>query len=497
MKRSPDMWIESQRMPPGITVLQDMWHWSRVELDAWITRFLDSQSGWLSGTDTFDMVQVPAGGSRPPIMLQGRPLPEVDPARFNWTSEELLYGEYMARQQQQEGRLNEHADPLGLPLARQSHIYVPFTIDLFQALMTLHKEHSSMVALIKEVACMEAEGLIHNEQGFLNGNHKDNAHVPYGDEPSLGDQLQPARWLGSAFFNLQSPNHSLWSVDTFKTWIEQKKPHIHLESGTVFGGPLGARVLVFACSRILQNLDCTRMKRPTPREISGYLTVEGLRGIEKSVTEVIARVRSDIAHSRAILKSSLEERRVAWAREVLTRVAQLGPDSDEDYSLIGVTATSGVPATARLLRVMAAHLDQSTLTGPACVSREAEGDASNSEYEVASCRYVLRKQAEESMERINITEILGSFDSEEEDENDEPIGNQILPPDLAVSVRSNCRRGTMETPVSQHAVVPEVVLETMETELGIVRRKSGRRAATKPEYVSAMEALKKGSTRHK
>ncbi|KAG8697724.1 hypothetical protein FRC08_006354 [Ceratobasidium sp. 394] len=148
---------------------------------------------------------------------------------------------------------------------------------------------------------------------------------------------------------------------------------------------------------------------------------------------------------------------------------------------------------------MANHVDQSALTGPVRSSRKAEGDASDSEYQVVSRRYVQRKQAEESMERIEITEILGAFDSEEEGEDKEPIGNEVLPPDLAVSAVPNRGQGTQQSRASERAVAPDVVQEQFiqEAGSGIMRRKSGRRAATRPEYVSAMAELKKGSTRRK
>ncbi|KAG8734004.1 hypothetical protein FRC10_012005 [Ceratobasidium sp. 414] len=161
MTELPGSWITPQRMPPGITVLHDMQHWSCVELDSWISLLRKSQNGELPAHEIFDMLQVLWTGSRPPLSIQGTPLPDIDPSEHKWTSEELLYTEHMVMSAKEADADACDFELAGLPPAQKTHIYAPFMLDLFQALMTLHKDHADMISLAKETVCMEAEGPVH------------------------------------------------------------------------------------------------------------------------------------------------------------------------------------------------------------------------------------------------------------------------------------------------------------------------------------------------
>jgi hypothetical protein len=103
--------------------------------------------------------------------------------------------------------------------------------------------------------------------GFSDNETSANLHVPTSKVQSLAKQLQPAQWLPCPFFDNYHEQHAKWSLTTFLAWITNTHPHVHLGSGTVFGGPLGVRVLAFALSRILQNIQYMRSIQECPRDI--------------------------------------------------------------------------------------------------------------------------------------------------------------------------------------------------------------------------------------
>jgi hypothetical protein len=172
----------------------------------------------------------------------------------------------------------------------------------------------------------------------------------------LANQLHPARWLPAAFFDTGSDNHALWSIHSFKTWITVYKPHVHAESGTVFGGPLGIRNLVFAASRMHQNIDFARQHESPPRDIShlirGPRRVWSDNDTRRELDSCIAILRTDIARSRTILQVTYQERLLTWRAAIIDSAEKLiglpGPKQTE----IGVSATSGIPKTPDLIREM-------------------------------------------------------------------------------------------------------------------------------------------------
>jgi hypothetical protein len=105
-----------------------------------------------------------------------------------WTPEELLYAEKVKTPSNSDNHLYK-----GLPYARTSHIYVPYMLDLFNALSTMHENTAGMRDLLSTIARMEELGPIHvsvfrvvlfssniaqNSVRFSDNEKTSNLHVP-------------------------------------------------------------------------------------------------------------------------------------------------------------------------------------------------------------------------------------------------------------------------------------------------------------------------------
>jgi hypothetical protein len=88
---------------------------------------------------------------------------------------------------------------------------------------------------------------------------------------SLAKWLQPAEWLPWAFFDHLDDHHMEWSLTSFLSWLTITWPHVHQPTGTVFGGPLGVRVLAFAMSWILQDMSLAHSGQQVPTDIIGVI----------------------------------------------------------------------------------------------------------------------------------------------------------------------------------------------------------------------------------
>jgi hypothetical protein len=180
--------------------------------------------------------------------------------------------------------------------------------------------------------------------------------VPTYPERSLANRLHPARWLPAAFFDRGSENHAFWSILSFKTWITVYKPHIHAQSGTVFGGPLGVRNLIFAVSQMHQNVDFAKQHESPPPDI--LQVIRGPRRVwsdsdaRRELDSCVAALRTDIARSRTILQVTHPERLLAWRTAIIQAAENPTSLGRANQTETGVAATSGVPKTGSLIREM-------------------------------------------------------------------------------------------------------------------------------------------------
>ncbi|KAG9097446.1 hypothetical protein FS749_006280 [Ceratobasidium sp. UAMH 11750] len=359
MKQNPGHAIDPARMPRGVATLRDPRHWKRPKRNAWIDRFCSGQDGGLPEPEVFAYRVLPQLPSAHEIIIDEIRTTPVAGVRIPWTAEELLFGEKMTLETTDATADNRQEQQL--PLARTNHIYAPYSIDLYDALESIHAEEAWMMDLFNEVACMEDEGPIHNGIGFSDNPDNANPHVPHSSLPSLARQLSPASWLPAATFNARDAGYPVWSPDTLKTWINMKKPHIHPGTNTVYAGPLGIRVLAFAISRVVQNINCMAAKKGIPAEL-GILMRRGKHGWLNRAGLAVCRemvdiLRRDIARSRVTLVATLKDRTEGWKREImLTR--QQYEESRTDDKDIGPSATSGVPRSRALRLAMLTELEQ-------------------------------------------------------------------------------------------------------------------------------------------
>jgi hypothetical protein len=294
MVAQPGSVISPSRLPPGITLLRDMKYWSRSETDAWIQHILQGQRGTLPLKHRFNWQLLPGGAKQGDRHLTRVTFAAEPASRLKWTPEEILYAERVRIPSNSDHNLYK-----GLPYAQTSHIYAPYTLDLFNALSTLQENTPGMRDLLSAIARMEELGPIHvsvfrvvhcstniakNSVGFSDHEATSNPHVPTSNNRSLAKHLEPAQWLPRPFFDSDHEQHAKWSLTTFLAWITSTWPHIHLASGTVYGGPLGVRVLAFALSRILQNVQYAQGNQQCPRDV-----LEVIKGPRQTWAEDLAK----------------------------------------------------------------------------------------------------------------------------------------------------------------------------------------------------------------
>lgn len=161
MLSNPGSVVEIMRMPPHIPVLRDMKHWTRYKLDQWSQHAMRGQRGQLPANESFCWHLVPAQPGQEPQLNEAYHQVIKPGAKIDWTPTELLYGRMMRTQvvQPESERLLEPWN--GLPLARGSHIYAAYSMDLYHTLSITHENDPEMLSLIEEVADMEQDYPIH------------------------------------------------------------------------------------------------------------------------------------------------------------------------------------------------------------------------------------------------------------------------------------------------------------------------------------------------
>ncbi|KAG8795065.1 hypothetical protein FRC12_018361 [Ceratobasidium sp. 428] len=365
MQEEPGAYIDENRMPPNVPVFRDPKHWQKPELDAWNTHLLDGQDNLLPLSRVFCFRILPGTDQDLHTVIDEIRTTPVHGAILKLCPDEKLYTELMRATAEQSDSGDDTPTPQEdvcrhLPLARVTHVYPPFTLVLYQHLMRVHHSHSALCNLIHHVACIEQEGPVHCESGFSDLSDEPSAHIPLSHEPSLARSLLCPEFLPAAFFNVAAKDHSKWSLETLKKVVVQERPHIHPLTGTVYGGPLGGRTLLFAVSQVRQILDRIIAKGDIPASVKRLLraraTAWSHKQAESILNEVITALDGDYTRSQQILQQSAEARKDAWKNEVWLRAAK-STDQQNLRQDTGSALTSGVPLSHELLAAMCKELD--------------------------------------------------------------------------------------------------------------------------------------------
>lgn len=156
---TPGAMIDVARMPPGVSSLKDLKHWVRATIRAWTKHLLDGQRGIIPVERRFAWRIVPRPRGEPDRVVD-KFVPQLAPGvKLLWTRVELRYAEAMTA----EIATPEGVTPQwnGLPLARTSHIYSPYSGVLYEGLIRLHETNDVFLGLIQNAARMEQLGPIH------------------------------------------------------------------------------------------------------------------------------------------------------------------------------------------------------------------------------------------------------------------------------------------------------------------------------------------------
>lgn len=213
-----------------------------------------------------------------------------------------------------------------------------------------------------------------------------NRHVPSSTSESLARHLNPAELLPLEFFDQTLPQSSQWSISALQAWLQTSKPYLDEGSGTVYGGPLGARVLVFAFSRIFQSIARVGSGSRLPEEVrrvtrGDRASWSSTNSISK-VRQCVDQVLRDVIKSTSVLSITFPERSAAWEDAVFLAYEEVGQRGDDVGRFTEgnvVSITSGVPAAPGEILDMWRILQER-------VGRLEEGDESAEAWRIVSQR---------------------------------------------------------------------------------------------------------------
>jgi hypothetical protein len=170
---------------------------------------------------------------------------------------------------------------------------------------------------------------------------------------------QPPEWLLALFFESSNGPNSKWTLAVVFRWLSAHKPHFHGGSNTVYGGPLGVRLVLSMFSTISLNLQWLNDGRIVPRDI--MKATRGLNGSwpatqhERSLSSGIGMLLRDLQLSCERLADSYEEWSHAWESMILSRQDSIANQlrlDEPDLMEVGPTTTSGVPNGYQLQNFM-------------------------------------------------------------------------------------------------------------------------------------------------
>lgn len=380
-RTNPGSAVELKRMPVKLKALRDMKTWRRSELDAFTGHILAGQRGELSESQIFQWREVPGKRGTVTRIAQGyEKLPHAT-SKLRYTKLEILYAQRVAIEMVP---TSDVAKWNGLPLARTTHIYPAYSMELYTSLRQMHQDNSSMIQLIDSIATLERYGPVHvsyfdltadcelNPQQRLAGlsdvQELRNAHIPPSSLGSLAGKLSPAEILPLAFFDRHSTEHTSWSISTLLAWISVQQAFVHAESSTVLAGPTGVRTIVFALSRILQSIKAIGSGEDLPEAIRRVTrghnaTWSAVRALSMT-NQCISEMQRHVLRTTVVLQVTYEDRSSAWESAVEERYCKWDAAGQpaETTPAEGINATSGLPASIQAVSGMRRAIEKQAAT---------------------------------------------------------------------------------------------------------------------------------------
>ncbi|QRV88405.1 glycoside hydrolase family 15 protein [Ceratobasidium sp. AG-Ba] len=344
LKAKLQHYVDTNRLPPGVTNLRDPHHMLRAELEELYTHITAGQLGKLPQSKVFQFLRVDNPDSDMPLLYETLCCVKLASSTVRYAPEEKLYSIRVGGGQDDAGSQSSWN---GLPLLRLYEPYRPFDPDTQLKLEKAHCSERPFGTIIKLLKEMELLGPVHTIDP--DPAERLNAHFPanFLDEDIrsfLGTQLLPA-----AFFDVTHSDHEDFSFAALILYLRSPNRFIHSRSGTARGGPKGIRWVVAVAARIHTTLSIARYPDRLHDDLRAVINPMNLEQAVLQLQRLCRWLIEQLRGTITILRKTADQRGKAWKQAVVSAHLKNKVFEVPSEEYFGPLITSGVPCDPRML----------------------------------------------------------------------------------------------------------------------------------------------------
>ncbi|KAG8732896.1 hypothetical protein FRC10_000540 [Ceratobasidium sp. 414] len=288
--------VERQRVPEAITLLQDPSRMLAAELAMWYRYIERGQTGELSPANIFQFALL-TKADRSTVAQYSTVCNQRHPrSRLEWDGDQLLYARKMEA-------LTDTGLPAsswnGLPVARLVQTYEPFTRRQRQLMTEFSTPDHNIDALVDLVEQIERLAPAHGD-------------LHTADIDTLLQRL----WPHISFFDEDHDDHPQYATTTLVYWLKTSLVFKHPTSNTWLGGPGGSRWVVALVFHLVKAMTLIDRRTDAPDNLPAIFSESLQQRHWRSMKATIHWLTSEWQTTCSTLRVTFDARSRAWKEQV-------------------------------------------------------------------------------------------------------------------------------------------------------------------------------------
>ncbi|KAG8720862.1 hypothetical protein FRC08_017743 [Ceratobasidium sp. 394] len=302
--------VERQRIPENVTMLQDPSRMLAAELTMWYEYIERGQTRDLPPANVFQFALLTKADNSTIAHYSTLCNQRHPRSRLEWDGEQVLF----ARKMESSADAGSNTSSWnGLPVARLVQTYEPFTRRQRQQMTEFSTSEYNSDALVDLVEQIERLGPAHENDRT----HADiNPHLPRDLNAVDIDTLFQRIWPPISFFDETHDDHPQYAAITLLYWLKSSSALKHMPSNTWVGGPAGCRWIVVLLFHLVKAMTQIDRRIDAPDNLPAIFS-EGLQQRHwHHIKAMLEWLNTEWQATCSTLRASFDARSQAWKEQV-------------------------------------------------------------------------------------------------------------------------------------------------------------------------------------
>ncbi|KAG9096702.1 hypothetical protein FS749_007925 [Ceratobasidium sp. UAMH 11750] len=302
--------VERQRVPENVMMLQDPSRMLAAELTIWYEYIERGQTGGLLPANVFQFALLTKADHSTIAQYSTLCNHRHPRSRLEWDGEQVLF----ARKVEASADAGANTSSWnGLPVARLVHTYEPFTRRQRQQMTEFSTSEYNLDALVDLVEQIERLGPAHEND---RSHAEINPHLPGDLNVADIDSLFQRIWPHIAYFDETHDDHPQYAAITLLYWLKSLSALKHIPSNTWVGGPAGCCWIVVLIFHLVKAMTMIDRRTDAPDNLPAIFSEDLQQRHWHHIKAMFEWLNTEWQATCSTLRTSFDARSQAWKEQV-------------------------------------------------------------------------------------------------------------------------------------------------------------------------------------